>query len=210
MDNIEQQFSNGLQKLHINEQEAKIEKQLAFIRLLHKWNKAYNLTAVKDINQMVTKHLLDSLVILPYINGESLLDVGTGAGLPGVPLALCLPEKKFTLLDGNGKKTRFIKQAIIELGMDNIEVVNARVEKYIPDNKFDIITSRAFSTIADFISLTKHLLKDSGQYLAMKGIDPQEEISKIDPDFFCKEVVSLKVPGLEAERNLVQILVRKH
>ncbi|THB64691.1 MAG: 16S rRNA (guanine(527)-N(7))-methyltransferase RsmG [Gammaproteobacteria bacterium] len=203
------EFEARLAEFDLDANRANWQKQMAFIELLQKWNKAYNLTAIRDPQQMIILHILDSLAVYPHLQGDNILDVGAGAGIPGIPLALCYPDKKFTLLDGNGKKTRFIQQAKIELGLSNVEVIHGRVEACSVENKFDCIISRAFATIATFITLSKGLLINGGQFLAMKGCDPDKEIAEIDDDFFCQEVVSLAVPGLDAERNLVRILARK-
>ena len=181
---------------------------LAFVRLLAKWNAAYNLTAVRDPEEMITRHLLDSLVLLPYVQGPRVLDIGTGPGLPGIPLAVARPDCSFTLLDANAKKTRFVTQAVGELGLKNVEVVQARVENYRPEQKFDTLVARAFSSIADMLTNARHLCAPGGRFLAMKGVYPEGELAAIPPDFAVSEVVALKVPGLDAARHLAIITLR--
>ena len=184
------------------------QRLLAFVRLLAKWNAAYNLTAVRDPEEMITRHLLDSLVLLPYLQGPRVLDIGTGPGLPGIPLAVSRPDYYFTLLDANAKKTRFVTQAVGELGLKNVEVVQARVENYRPEQKFDTLVARAFSSIADMLNNAQHLCAPGGRFLAMKGVYPEEELAAIPADFAVSEVVVLKVPGLDAARHLAIITLR--
>jgi 16S rRNA (guanine527-N7)-methyltransferase len=176
-------------------------KLLQYLSLLNKWNKVYNLTAVRDPLEMVTLHLLDSLSVLPYIKAKNLLDVGSGGGLPGIVLAICLPSLQVTTLDTVQKKAIFMRQVKGELGLSNLEVVHARVENYQPSEKFDAIISRAFSEIALFIKLTQHLLADNGQWLAMKGLAPMDELKNLD--LKPNKIIPLKVAGLNAERHLV-------
>lgn len=179
-----------------------------FVRLLAKWNAAYNLTAVRDPEEMVTRHLLDSLVLLPYLHGSRVLDIGTGPGLPGIPLAVARPDCAFTLLDANAKKTRFVTQAVGELGLKNVDVVQARVENYRPEQKFDTLVARAFSSIADMLTSAQHLCAPGGRFLAMKGVYPDEELAAIPADFAVSEVATLQVPGLDAARHLAIITKR--
>jgi 16S rRNA (guanine527-N7)-methyltransferase len=176
-------------------------KLLQYLSLLNKWNKVYNLTAVRDPLEMVTLHLLDSLSVLPYIKAKNLLDVGSGGGLPGIVLAICLPSLQVTTIDTVQKKAIFMRQVKGELGLSNLEVVHARVENYQPSEKFDAIISRAFSEIALFIKLTQHLLADNGQWLAMKGLAPMDELKNLD--LKPNKIIPLKVAGLNAERHLV-------
>ena len=178
------------------------------MRLLAKWNAAYNLTAVRAPQEMIPRHLLDSLVLLPYLHGTRVLDIGTGPGLPGIPLAIARPDCSFTLLDANAKKTRFVTQAVGELALKNVEVVQARVENYRPAQKFDTLVARAFSSIADMLAHAHHLCAPHGRFLAMKGIYPEAELAAIPADYAVSEVVALKVPGLDAERHLVIITPR--
>jgi len=192
----------GLIKL---EQPHLIEPLLAYLALLVKWNRVFNLTAVREPEDMVQRHLLDSLVVLPWIQGARLLDVGSGAGLPGIPLALALPDLQVVLLDSNGKKARFLRQAKLELGLTNIDVAEARVEAYAPDEPFDLICSRAFAQLDVFISMTDALLATDGRWLAMKGRLDDSELAAIDPADFKVRTHRLRVPGLDAERHLVEV-----
>lgn len=175
-----------------------------YLALLYKWNRAYNLTAVRDPAEMVSRQLLDSLSILPWIEGPRVLDVGTGAGLPGIPLAIARPDIRFTLLDSNGKKIRFVRQAILELGLTNVTAEQQRVEAYRPPAPFDTITSRAFAELKDFVALTGHLLAPGGQWLAMKAALAGAE-SRALPPGLVPELLELQVPGETASRQAVRI-----
>lgn len=179
------------------------DRLVLYLQLLIKWNKAYNLTAVRDPLQMVARHIMDSLSIANYVKGQRVLDVGSGAGLPGIPLALCFPEHDFTLLDSNGKKTRFMVQVAKELGLGNVSVVKNRVLSYRPANVFDTIVARAFSTVANLVSESTHLLGENSQVLAMKGTYPLAELDELGSDVGDVEVTRLEVPGVDAERHLV-------
>lgn len=175
---------------------------LEFLQLLLKWNKAYNLTAITDPNQMITQHVLDSLSIAAYCHGNRILDVGSGAGFPGIPLALTFPEKSFVLLDSQQKKTTFLIQAVATFKIVNVSIVRARVEQYVADACFDTIICRAFGTIEDILEKTRHLLCAEGRWLLMKGVFPREELEGLALPY---SVQQLKVPGLGAERHLVII-----
>ena len=177
------------------------EKLLAYLGLLQKWNKVYNLTAVRDPLEMVTLHVLDSLSVLPYINSKNLLDVGSGGGLPGIVLAICKPELQVTTIDTVQKKAIFMRQVKGELGLGNLTVVHTRVENFQPSEPFDLVISRAFSEIALFIQLTKHLIAEKGQWLAMKGVVPNSELESLP--FKPIQILPLKVAALNAERHLL-------
>ena len=179
-------------------------KLLGYLALMQKWNKVHNLTAVRDADEMVTLHLLDSLVVLPYVDAKNLLDVGSGAGLPGIPLALCLPDLQVTVIDSNSKKVSFMRQVKAELGITNLEVIGGRVEDIAPTRQFEIIISRAFSDLSLFISLTHHLLATDGKWLAMKGVYPEAELADLlaKTGVVASKVEVLNVPGLEAQRHL--------
>jgi 16S rRNA (guanine527-N7)-methyltransferase len=181
------------------------QKLLDYLALIQKWNKVHNLTAVRDPDEMVTLHLLDSLSVLPYIKAARLLDVGSGAGLPGIPLALCLPDLQVTVMDSSHKKTSFMRQAKAELDIPNLEVVCGRVENYKPDDLFDIVISRAFSDLSQFVALTRHLGAEGARWLAMKGVHPYDELAQLNiaPAQPAPEVLPLTVPGLQAQRHLV-------
>ncbi|MBI5613220.1 MAG: 16S rRNA (guanine(527)-N(7))-methyltransferase RsmG [Gammaproteobacteria bacterium] len=198
-------LQTGLQTLGLELAPATQEKLIGYIELLAKWNQAYNLTAVRDPGQMVARHLLDSLAILPWVRGPRVLDIGSGAGLPGIPLALARPDLRFVVLDSNAKKTRFLVQAVAELGLKNVEVVNSRVENYRPAAPFDTLIARAFAGIADMLSASAPLCAPGGRWLAMKGVYPQQELAAIPPGYRT-ETRRLQVPGLDAERHVVIIV----
>lgn len=182
---------------------------LNYVALMQKWNKVYNLTAVRDPQKMVIQHLLDSLAVLPHIVGRRIIDVGTGPGLPGIPLALANPALEVTLLDSNHKKTTFLRQACLELGLHNTTVVCERVESWWPKEKYDVVISRAFSDLSEFAGMALHLCSDKGRMLAMKGIYPREELTRLPATVALQGVEPLKVPCLEAERHLVLLRPNK-
>lgn len=201
----------GLQEMGLQVTAEQQQKLLDYVGLIYKWNQVHNLTAVREPLDMVTLHILDSLSILPYINAryiecKRLLDVGAGAGLPSIPLAICLPELQVTAIDAVQKKVSFMRQAKAQLGLQNFNVIHGRIEaqrvpsKEMPE-KFDVITSRAFSEIGLFVRLTRHLLADGGKWLAMKGVVPQQEFEK--SGLYPAEIKVLKVAGLDAERHLI-------
>ncbi|MDI1352455.1 MAG: 16S rRNA (guanine(527)-N(7))-methyltransferase RsmG, partial [bacterium] len=174
----------------------------AYLLLLNKWNVAYNLTAVRDLPSMVNKHVLDSLAILSWIKGDTILDVGTGAGLPGIPLAIARPEIHFTLLDSNGKKTRFLNEVKRQLNLKNLEIVQSRVENYQPTQGFDTVISRAFSSLEQMLHWTQHLIANKGRWLAMKGRYPDTELETVTHSY---RVERYLVDGIEGERCCVLI-----
>ena len=178
------------------------ESLLSYLALLAKWNKVYNLTAVRNPLEMVTMHVLDSLSVLPYIKGQRLLDVGSGGGLPGIVLAICLPELQVVTIDTVQKKAIFMRQVKGELGLDNLQVVHARVEAYEAEAPFDMIISRAFSEVDQFMALTQHLLAEDGHWFAMKGVSPKAELDALKVS---GEIYPLSVAGLDAERHLAVI-----
>lgn len=200
----ENRLCAGVEKLSLSLPDGAMDKLLAYLALLVKWNGAYNLTAIRDPEQMVIKHLLDSLSIVPYVQGRSLIDVGTGAGLPGLVLAIVKPELDVTLLDSNGKKVRFLRQVIADLRIGNASAVQMRVEEF--DRQFDLVSSRAFATLADMVNGSRQLLADNGEFLAMKGVHPTEEIAALPEGFSVRDVVQLAVPFLDEERHLVRIV----
>lgn len=198
---LQQKLASGLAEMGVVADAATQQKLLDYIALLEKWNKVHNLTAVRDIADMVTLHLLDSLSVLPHITSDTLLDVGSGAGLPGIPLALLRPELRVTVMDSSHKKASFMRQAKAVLGLDNLQVICGRVEEYQPDAKFGTIISRAFSDLGEFLRLSRHLLVEDGVWLAMKGVHPYDELAQLQG--VTSEVLPLQVPGLEAQRHLV-------
>lgn len=196
-------------KTDLDVSEKQREQLLGYVGLLNKWNKAYNLTSVREPADMLVKHILDSIVVSPYLNGERFIDVGTGPGLPGIPLAIMNPDKNFVLLDSLGKRIRFIKQVLHELGIVNVVAVQSRVEEFDPEDGFDAVLSRAFASMSDMVEWCQHLPRaNSGVFFALKGQLPQEEISLLPEWCSVTDVKALKVPELEGERHLV-ILSRK-
>jgi 16S rRNA (guanine527-N7)-methyltransferase len=203
----QQELELGIKSLGLNCSSQQIEQLLAYLEMLQRWNKAYNLTAIREPIQMVRLHLLDSLAIHPYIQGvKNIIDVGTGPGLPGIPLAILNPDIHFTLLDSNGKKTRFLFQAINDLSLANAREINHRVEKYQSEQSFDIVISRAFSSISDMLAQCNHLVSDSGCFLAMKGKKPDSELSQITKDYKVVDLSQINVPQVDSERHLIKII----
>ncbi len=192
----------GLKPLQIELDDSQIERLLTYHQMLVKWNKAYNLTAVRDPAQMISRHLVDSLSVLPWIGEGRLLDVGSGPGLPGIPLAICRPDLQVTTLDSNGKKTRFQVQVKAELGLDNLSVINGRVEG-VEAEPFDMVISRAFASIADMLNLSGHLATDQGVFLAMKGLYPEAEMEQMPAGFELRETHRLQLPDTDGERHLL-------
>ena len=205
VESIAKKIGEGCQRLQLKLSKEQLHKLEAYINLLVKWNRAYNLTAIREPEKMVIYHLLDSLVLKDGFNqqAQNILDVGSGAGVPGIPLSIVFPDKDFTLLDSNGKKTRFMTQAKLELGLNNCNVVKQRVENLIIDCPFDVIISRAFSTLADFVKNTEHLLGELGEFYAMKGKYPEEEIASLPSSACLVRIQPLKVPFLSEQRHLV-------
>jgi 16S rRNA (guanine527-N7)-methyltransferase len=189
--------------MNLSLSESQQQQLLAFLALLNKWNKAYNLTAVRDERVMVSRQLLDSLSILPWVTTDHLLDVGAGGGLPGIPLAIVFPEKRFTLLDSNGKKTRFLNQCVLELGLGNVEVIHGRAEDCQPDQPFTQISSRAFTALDNLVTWCGPLLANGGEFLAMKGQYPDDEVAALPGGWQVESCHSLKVPGADGERHLL-------
>lgn len=193
---------SGLQVLNLKLTEAQLQQLFDFIQLIEKWNKAYNLTAIRSREEMVRLHLLDSLAIVPFVEGKRIVDIGTGAGLPGIPLAICLPELEFTLLDSNAKKTRFVQQVVLELKLRNVIVNHNRAETYRPEQGFDVILTRAFASLSEIIRLTGHLVAKNGVLLAMKGQNLEAELAEISAK---TSVIPIKIPGVDVERCLIKI-----
>ncbi|MEN9450097.1 MAG: ribosomal small subunit methyltransferase [Pseudomonadota bacterium] len=194
-----------LSQNHFNINELTTKKLVEYVLLLHKWNQIHNLTSIRDPLQMLSKHIIDSLAISPYLQGPNILDVGTGAGLPGLPLALTHPQYRFALLDSNGKKTRFLMHVIQTLMIANVDIIPLRVEKYHPKNCFNSIVSRAFSQLNEFLHKTRHLCCENGIFLAMKGQYPTEEIKTLDADFKLLDTKNLQIAGLDQKRHLLII-----
>jgi len=199
------QLEQGCAALSLELSVTQQDQLLDYVALLVKWNKVYNLTSVRDPAQMLSRHILDSLSVLPYLDGSSLLDVGTGGGLPGIPAAIVRPDCAVTLLDSNSKKTRFLQQVKAELGLDNATVVHGRVEQ-VSLPKFAIITARAFASIDDIIRLAGQHCEQNGRLVLMKGVYPSEELAFDSSEFRLQDVVSLSVPECEGERHLVRLI----
>lgn len=196
-------LSDGARAMGLDVPVDNLQKIAAYAALLERWNKTYNLTAVRESDRIVSLHLLDSLAVLPFLGDGALLDVGSGGGLPGIPLALARPALRVTLLDANSKKSAFQQQAVIELGLGNVAVVNQRVEQYQPAAGFAQIISRAFSEMAEFVGLTGPLLAPDGRWLAMKGTYPAAEIDRLPAGVAVEAVHRLAVPGVGGDRHLV-------
>lgn len=195
------ELASGIATLGLDVPADAQRRMLDYLALVDKWNKTYNLTAVREQDRMLTHHLLDSLAVLPHVRGPRVLDVGSGAGLPGIPLALSRPDWQFTLLDSNHKKATFLRQAVIELKLGNVEVECTRVESWSAQQPFDTVVSRAFSDLPEFLALAGGLCAKDGVVIAMKGIYPHDELARVPEDFRLCRVVSLQVPGLGAERH---------
>lgn len=199
------ELARGAAQLGVELSPLQQEQLLAYLALLIKWNQAYNLTAVRNPDEMVSRHLLDSLSLAPFVReaGDNWLDVGSGGGMPGIPLAILFPERRFTTLDSNGKKSRFQTQVKLELRLANLEVVHSRVENFQPAQPFAGIVSRAFSSLADFANWTRHLGDAETRWLAMKGVHPAEELAELPADFRLEAEHALQVPGCQGQRHLL-------
>ncbi|MBJ6136355.1 16S rRNA (guanine(527)-N(7))-methyltransferase RsmG [Marinobacter litoralis] len=202
------QLEDGLAEMQLSLSDGQQQQLLAFLALLNKWNKAYNLTAVRDERVMVSRQLLDSLSIMPWVTTDHLLDVGAGGGMPGIPLAIVFPDTRFTLLDSNGKKTRFLNQCVLELGLKNVEVIHGRAEDCQPEQPFQQISSRAFTALENLVSWCGQLLAQDGEFLAMKGQYPDDEVAALPSQWQVESNHSLKVPGADGERHL--LIVTRH
>ena len=196
-------LENLLAQAEIQLTDLQKDQLIQLVQLLHKWNKAYNLTSVRDPQEMLVKHILDSIVVSSYLQGNRFIDVGTGPGLPGLPLAIINPTKQFVLLDSLGKRISFIRNAVRELGLTNVEPVLSRVEEYQPEQKFDGVLSRAFASLKDMTDWCHHLPKENGYFYALKGIYHEDEVQELDKKFEVKDVITLNVPELVGERHLI-------
>jgi len=201
---LSEQIAAGVSAMGLELPQGAIEKLAGHIELVEKWNRVHNLTAVRSPDQMVPLHVLDSLSILSHLgDASSIVDVGTGAGLPGIPLAIARPAMRVTLLDSSHKKCAFLQQAKTELGLANVDIVCDRVEGWNPPAKFDVAVSRAFSDLADFVEQARHLVAAGGRLIAMKGVHPFDEIARVPPTHRVSQVLELTVPGLDAHRHAV-------
>jgi len=207
--NDEQQWQSGLQALNCQPSEQQLQQLKDYLQLLQRWNKVYNLTAVRDPQDMLPLHIFDSLAILPNISAKRCLDVGSGGGLPGIPMAIMNPDQHVTMLDTNGKKTRFIQQAIISLKLKNADVVQARIGEWQTEEAYDGIVSRAFSSLKAFVETSADKLEKGGCFYAMKGQVPQAEIDELSDDYQVEEIIPLNVPSLSAQRHLLKIRLIK-
>jgi 16S rRNA (guanine527-N7)-methyltransferase len=205
---VKEQLKELLEQAQINLSESQIEQQLALVGLLDKWNKAYNLTSVRNPKDMLTRHIMDSLAVRQYLQGQRFIDVGTGPGLPGLPLAIAEPDKEFVLLDSLGKRIRFIRQVCHELKLTNVTPVQARVEEYQDEKKFDGVISRAFASLNDMLSWCEHLPSDNGRFYALKGLYPQEELDELSANYKTESIEQINVPGIDASRHIVIISKR--
>jgi 16S rRNA (guanine527-N7)-methyltransferase len=207
MNEARHRLTQGVQQLDIVLSDTQIDALLAFNALIEKWNKAYNLTAVRDPLESVALHLLDSLSVLPHIPDGRIADIGTGAGLPGIPLAIVRPDVQFVLVDANAKKTRFVQQAVLELKLPNVQVVHGRVEEIADQPPFDAVICRAFASLADIVQWSAHLLAEHGVLLAMKSQTAQVELQQVDWQY---QLIELSVPGVDAERCLIRLTREAH
>lgn len=202
---IQQEFAQLLEQAQLSLLPATIKNLIRYIELLDKWNHAYNLTAIREQRDMLTWHLMDSLAIGPYLQGQRFVDVGTGPGLPGIPLALVYPEQEWTLVESNRKKCQFLLQAVLSLGIKNIKLVQERAEALVPETCFDAVVTRAFASLADMLTMTQHLCCPGGQFIAMKGEYPTAELDALPAGFKAIAVHPLSVVGLAAQRHVVVI-----
>jgi 16S rRNA (guanine527-N7)-methyltransferase len=206
IENLRPVLESGLDALYIKLTKEQQDKIIKYLIILSKWNSVYNLTAIRDPKEMMTHHVLDSLSAVPaFTEAQNVLDVGSGGGLPGMILAICYPDKKISMIDTVSKKTAFLNQAKAELGLNNVTVYSARVESLQVNQPFDVITSRAFSELNNFVNWSQHLLAEGGRFIAMKGVHPQGEMERLPEGWEVKDVRPLTVPGLDAERHLIFI-----
>ncbi len=203
---LRQQLEQGLSALALELDGAAIDRLLAYQALLQRWNASYNLTAIRDPAEQISRHLLDSLAILPHVHGQRLADIGTGPGLPGLVLAMAAPGREVLLVDSNGKKVRFLREAIRSLGLRGVQAIQSRVEQV--EGQFDCITARAFASLADMLTWGGHLLAPEGRWLAMKGRHPDDELAALPAGFELRRSLRLQVPGVEGERHLLEIARR--
>jgi 16S rRNA (guanine527-N7)-methyltransferase len=205
---LKEQLAYLISQANLAVSDEKQAKLVNFVLMMNKWNKAYNLSSVRDPQEMLVKHIMDALVVMPFIQGSNIADVGTGPGLPGIPLAIAFPEKAFTLIDSLGKRVRFIKQVCHELGITNVTPIQSRVEDVQANPSFDLVISRAFASLSDMLQWCEHLVDKKGEFLALKGQLHQDEISKVDSRFVVAQTTRLSVPSLIGERHIVKIYKR--
>ena len=203
---LQQELRQGLEQLGLAANDGQVASLISYLQLLEKWNHHFNLSGIDDIDDMVSMHLLDSLSINAYLQGSIIVDVGTGAGLPGIPLAIMNPEKKFLLIDSNGKKTRFLFQVKIALQIENISIVNTRIEHYQNQQQIDMVMCRAFSSLEDMVTKSQHLFGKETKLLAMKGRYPEQELRELPAGFEVSRVIKLEIPGSETHRHFVEVI----
>jgi 16S rRNA (guanine527-N7)-methyltransferase len=199
---LDSTLEQGLTELGLHADADVRQQLLAYVNLLDKWNRVYNLTAVRDVREMITQHVLDSLAVLPHLAGATVVDVGSGGGLPGLPIAIAGPHIQVALLDSNQKKAAFLRQAVIELALKNVTVVCERSESWRPAQRFDVVISRAFADLAQFVAAAGHLCAHDGVMIAMKGTYPDEELATLSSSYRVLGVKRLRVPGLNADRHI--------
>jgi 16S rRNA (guanine527-N7)-methyltransferase len=204
MTDLRAMLQQALEQLELSFSDQQVDVLLDYLALMQKWNKVYNLTAIRDPKEMLVKHIVDSLAVVPHIDSQRLIDVGTGGGLPGVVLAIAYPDRTVDMLDSNHKKTRFLVQVKAELGLKNSQIIHSRVEQYQPSSLYDGVVSRAFASIADMVHWTQHLLSSNGTWWAMKGQQEAEDLTALT-DAKVEKVIPLKVPYLPAERTLIAL-----
>jgi 16S rRNA (guanine527-N7)-methyltransferase len=200
---VKEQLAQGIDRLDIELPQDSLERLVSYVSLLGKWNRVYNLTAIREPGKVVTHHVLDSLAVLPHINADTIADIGSGAGLPGIPIALARPLCRIALVESNHKKCAFLRQAMTELRLSNVDVVTERAEKWHPPALFDLVISRAFADLAGFVEVAGHLCKGDGALAAMKGLYPDEELAQLPSQVQLQGVGKIDVPGLRAARHLV-------
>jgi 16S rRNA (guanine527-N7)-methyltransferase len=208
-DNLKAELSAGIRQLDMQCTDEKLDQLLAYLQLLIKWNGSFNLSGITVEQEMVSKHLLDSLALGPYLHGVTLVDIGSGAGLPGIPLAVLYPDKHFTLVDSNGKKTSFLFQVKLTLGLENVAIENSRIEHFQSNRQIDMVMCRAFSSLEDVVNKSQQFFDYDCKLLAMKGHYPQEEINSLPPGYIVTKVVKLEIPGSESQRHLVEVMREK-
>lgn len=196
---------DGIDKMSMPLSDKQQNQLLDYVERIYKWNKAFNLTSVREPEQMMVKHILDSLAVAPFLTDKNYIDVGTGPGLPGIPLAIACPKKQFTLLDSLGKRVRFMKQCAFEMKLVNINPIQSRVEDHVPEQYYDAVLSRAFASLKDMLHWCEHLVDSQGKFLALKGQYPADEIAAMPDTFTLESSVELYVPGLEGERHLLTV-----
>jgi 16S rRNA (guanine527-N7)-methyltransferase len=205
---LKQQLNELLAQTSLALTEHQVNQLIEYVELLSKWNKAYNLTSIREPNDMLIKHIMDSLMIGPLLQGNHFIDVGTGPGLPGIPLAIMYPDKQFVLLDSLGKRITFLKQVIFQLKLNNVTPIQSRVERYQPELAFDGVLSRAFASLLDMINWCQHLINGEGRFYALKGLAPTDELSQLPENIKLINSHIIKVPQLLAERHLVELQKR--